>query len=81
MPHEIRTRLSSDPATWQQYRFRERVSAFLDTDISRMIVDLNRAPVPSSPEASRWVIKQKTVFELRYTETDPFLISESSISY
>jgi len=52
----------SDPATRALYRFRERVSAFLDTDISRMIVDLNRAPYHLPPKHPDGVIKQKTVF-------------------
>jgi len=52
----------SDPATRALYRFHDRVASFLDTDISRMIVDLNRAPYHLPPKHPDGVIKQKTVF-------------------
>ena len=52
----------SDPATRALYQFHNRVISFLDTDISRMIVDLNRAPYHLPPRHPDGVVKQKTVF-------------------
>ena len=34
----------SDPATRALYQFHDRIVSYLDTDISRMVVDLNRPP-------------------------------------
>lgn len=51
----------SDPATRILYRFRERVVSYLDTPISRMVVDLNRPPYHLPPRHPDGVVKQKTV--------------------
>ncbi|MDD1705664.1 MAG: N-formylglutamate amidohydrolase, partial [Methanoregulaceae archaeon] len=70
MPEEVsfhfaltRTELAyySDPATRALYQFHDRVVSYLDTDISRMVVDLNRPPYHLPPRHPDGVIKLRTV--------------------
>ena len=51
----------SDPATPALYPFRDRVSSYCDTDISRMVVDLNRPPYHLPPRYPDGVVKLRTV--------------------
>jgi N-formylglutamate deformylase len=50
-----------DPQTREIFGFRDRVNAFIDTPISRMIVDLNRPPLPLPPRDPDGIIKRVTV--------------------
>ncbi len=50
----------SDPLTRTIFGFENRVAAYIDTPISRMIVDLNRPPLPVPLQDSDGVIKTKT---------------------
>ena len=38
-----------DPLTRTIFGFEDRVAAYIDTSISRMVVDLNRPPLPLPP--------------------------------
>ncbi|NYT17332.1 MAG: N-formylglutamate amidohydrolase [Methanomicrobiales archaeon] len=51
----------SDPSTRLVYSFRDRVAWYRDTDISRMIVDLNRPPYHLPPKHPDGVVKVRTV--------------------
>ena len=51
----------SDPATRALYQFHDRVVSYLDTDISRMAVDLNRPPYHLPPRHPDGVVKLRTV--------------------
>jgi formiminoglutamase len=51
----------SDPATRALYQFHDRVVSYLDTDISRMVVDLNRPPYHLPPRHPDGVVKLRTV--------------------
>ena len=51
----------SDPGTRAMYQFHDRVISYLDFDISRMVVDLNRPPYHLPPRHPDGVVKQKTV--------------------
>jgi N-formylglutamate deformylase len=70
VPDSIRDRLAlpdpilayeSDPETGRIYQFRERVAAFIDSDVSRVIVDLNRRPYDLPPRHPDGVVKSITV--------------------
>ncbi|MFA4824354.1 MAG: N-formylglutamate amidohydrolase [Methanoregula sp.] len=70
IPKEVRPRLLlsdedllfyCDPLTRDLFGFPERVDAFIDTPISRMIIDLNRPPLPLPPKDPDGVIKRRTV--------------------
>jgi N-formylglutamate deformylase len=54
-------RYYSDPSTRLVYSFRDRVACYRDTDISRMIVDLNRPPYHLPPKHPDGVVKVRTV--------------------
>lgn len=58
-PAELR--YYSDPATRIVYNFRDRVAAYRDTPVSRMIVDLNRPPTSLPPKHPDGVVKTRTV--------------------
>ena len=51
----------SDPATPALYQYRDRVASYCDTDISRMVVDLNRPPYHLPPRHPDGVVKTRTV--------------------
>jgi N-formylglutamate deformylase len=51
----------SDPATRALYQFHDQIVSYLDTDISRMVVDLNRPPYHLPPRYPDGVVKQTTV--------------------
>lgn len=51
----------SDPATRRLYDFRANVPAFIDTEISRMAIDLNRPPLPLPPRDPDGIIKSRTI--------------------
>ncbi|PWR72579.1 N-formylglutamate amidohydrolase [Methanospirillum lacunae] len=50
----------SDPLTRTIFGFQNRVAAYIDTPVSRMIVDLNRPPLPVPLHDPDGVIKTKT---------------------
>lgn len=50
-----------DPATRQVYAFKDRVAAYIDTDISRMAVDLNRPPLPLPGKDPDGIVKRTTI--------------------
>ena len=49
-----------DPLTRDIFGYGERVMAYADTEISRMIVDLNRPPLPLPPKDPDGIIKSRT---------------------
>jgi N-formylglutamate deformylase len=70
VPQEIRSRLLisdeqlwfyGDPLTRELYGFNNRVAAFIDTPVSRMIIDLNRPPLPLPPKDPDGIIKRRTI--------------------
>ncbi len=70
VPEEIRPRLLlsdedllfyCDPLTRDLFGFEDRVEAFIDTPISRMVIDLNRPPLPLPPKDPDGIIKRRTV--------------------
>ena len=50
-----------DPFTRSVFGFEDRVAAYIDTPISRMVVDLNRPPLPLPPRDPDGVIKVRTI--------------------
>jgi N-formylglutamate deformylase len=58
-PDEVR--YYSDPVTRELYRFGPAVPAQLDTPVSRMVVDLNRPPLPLPPRDPDGIIKVRTI--------------------
>ena len=58
-PDEIR--FHADPSTRQIFGFEDRVQAFIDTPVSRMVVDLNRPPLPLPLKDPDGIIKVITV--------------------
>lgn len=50
-----------DPATTAIFAFRKSVAASIDTRVSRMVVDLNRPPIPLPGKDPDGVIKRKTI--------------------
>jgi len=50
-----------DPATLTIFGFRKQVAAYIDTKVSRMVVDLNRPPIPLPGKDPDGVIKRKTI--------------------
>ncbi|MGA2914076.1 MAG: N-formylglutamate amidohydrolase [Methanoregula sp.] len=50
-----------DPHTRVVFGYKDRVAAFIDTPISRMVVDLNRPPLPLPLRDPDGIIKVKTV--------------------
>ena len=57
-PDELR--YYSDPAVRELYDFGSKVSGFIDTEISRMAVDLNRPPYHLAPQYPDGAIKSQT---------------------
>jgi N-formylglutamate deformylase len=54
-------RYYGDPATKGIFDFRRSVAAFIDTPVSRMIVDLNRPPLPLPGKDPDGIIKIRTI--------------------
>ncbi len=52
----------SDPGTREIYNFGSRVAAFIDTPVSRLVVDLNRPPYHLAPKYPDGAIKSATGF-------------------
>jgi N-formylglutamate deformylase len=52
----------SDPGTQEIYNFRKGVAAYIDTPVSRVIVDLNRPPYHLAPKYPDGAIKSRTGF-------------------
>jgi formiminoglutamase len=50
-----------DPETRTLFNFRDRVIAFIDAPVSRMVIDLNRPPLPLPPKDSDGIIKVRTI--------------------
>ncbi|MCX6685928.1 MAG: N-formylglutamate amidohydrolase [Methanoregula sp.] len=50
-----------DPGTRTLFDFHDRVEAFIDTPLSRMVVDLNRPPLPLPPKDPDGIIKVRTI--------------------
>ena len=50
-----------DPRTRVVFGFRDRVAAYIDTPVSRMVVDLNRPPLPLPLRDPDGIIKLKTI--------------------
>ena len=70
VPRSLRDRLAltgtgilyyCDPETRRIFRYRERVEAYIDTNISRMVVDLNRPPLPLPGRDPDGIIKRRTI--------------------
>jgi N-formylglutamate deformylase len=57
-PDELR--YYSDPAVREIYDFRAKISGYIDTPISRMVVDLNRPPYHLAPKYPDGAIKSLT---------------------
>jgi N-formylglutamate deformylase len=51
----------SDPATRTLYNFGSAAGAVIDTTVSRMVVDLNRPPLPLPPHDPDGIIKVRTI--------------------
>lgn len=54
-------RYYSDPCTRVIFGFRDQVAAYIDTPVSRMVVDLNRPPLPLPPHDPDGIIKTRTI--------------------
>jgi formiminoglutamase len=54
-------RYYSDPDTCRLFDFRANVQALIDTNISRMAIDLNRPPLPLPPRNPDGIIKVRTI--------------------
>jgi len=50
-----------DPCTRSIFGFEDHVAAYIDTPISRMVVDLNRPPLPLPPRDPDGIIKVRTI--------------------
>jgi N-formylglutamate deformylase len=50
-----------DPGTRIIFGYHDRVAAYIDTPVSRMVVDLNRPPLPLPPHDPDGIIKTRTV--------------------
>jgi formiminoglutamase len=50
-----------DPSTRVLFGFQDRVAAYIDTPVSRMVVDLNRPPLPLPLRDPDGIIKLKTI--------------------
>ena len=50
-----------DPQTRMLFGFEDRVAAFIDTSVSRMVVDLNRPPLPLPLRDPDGIIKLRTI--------------------
>ena len=72
VPGNIRSRLLlkdeelryyCDPSTRVVFGYKDRVAAYIDTPISRMVVDLNRPPLPLPLRDPDGIIKLRTIDE------------------
>ena len=54
-------RYYSDPLTRILFEYRDRVAAYIDSPISRMVVDLNRPPLPLPLHDPDGIIKTRTI--------------------
>jgi N-formylglutamate deformylase len=54
-------RFYSDPCTRVIFGYRDRVAAYIDTSVSRMVVDLNRPPLPLPLYDPDGIIKTRTI--------------------
>ena len=50
-----------DPSTRIVFGFEDRIAAYIDTPVSRMVVDLNRPPLPLPPRDPDGIIKVRTI--------------------
>jgi formiminoglutamase len=50
-----------DPATGEIFNFRHSVAAYIDTQVSRMAVDLNRPPLPLPGKKPDGIVKVRTI--------------------
>lgn len=50
-----------DPLTPVLFGYRDQAAAYIDTRISRMVVDLNRPPLPLPPKDPDGIIKTRTI--------------------
>jgi formiminoglutamase len=50
-----------DPATREIFNFRHSVAAYIDTQVSRMAVDLNRPPLPLPGKDPDGIVKVRTI--------------------
>jgi formiminoglutamase len=62
----------SDPGTREIYDLRSRVAAFIDTPVSRVVVDLNRPPYHLAPKYPDGAIKSITGFGTQVYRNDRF---------
>jgi len=58
---EEELRYYCDPCTRVLFGYRDRVAAYIDTPISRMVVDLNRPPLPLPLRDPDGIIKTRTI--------------------
>ena len=58
---EEELRYYCDPATRVIFGYRDRVAAYIDTSVSRMVVDLNRPPLPLPLRDPDGIIKLRTI--------------------
>ncbi len=70
VPKYIRNRIAlsegellyySDPYTRMMFDYQDRVNAWIDTPISRLVVDLNRPPTALPPRKDDGVVKVRTI--------------------
>ena len=54
-------RFYCDPRTRIIFGYHDRVAAYIDTPVSRMVVDLNRPPLPLPPRDPDGIIKTRTI--------------------
>ena len=54
-------RYYSDPSTRELFDYGDSVEALIDTSVSRMVVDLNRPPLPLPPADPDGIIKLRTI--------------------
>ena len=59
--HEDELHYYCDPNTRVVFGFKDRVVAYIDTPISRMVVDLNRPPLPLPLRDPDGIIKVRTI--------------------
>jgi N-formylglutamate deformylase len=87
IPPEIKNRMNlkreeilknSDPCTRRIYNFGDKIEAFVDTEIARVVVDLNRAPYDRPPRNPDGVVKMVSpegnpVFKKGQFPSDPMV--------
>ena len=81
IPEEVRDRIAlspekvtfySDPGTREIYDLRSRIAAFIDTPVSRVVVDLNHPPYHMAPKYPDDAIKSMTGFGTPVYRNDRF---------